>query len=117
MKKKSTKTNQNFIFPLIKNEKQLKLFLLTENNTYTLFILNKIDKKLENIDSKPAHYHHIIPLHWKGPDAKWNLIPLSIEEHIYAHELLYSNYKSFFDLAAANMLQGKKQKSFFLIQK
>lgn len=104
-------------FSKIKNEKQLKKFLITEKNDYCNFILAKITKKEEKLNSIAMHNHHIIPRHSNGPDVQWNRIRLSINDHIHAHRLLYFCYGNLYDLAAANMLQGNQKKGTRLIQK
>ena len=48
----------------------------------------------------------MIPLHAGGPDKPFNLILLTVEEHITAHQLLFDAYGSFYDLGAVNMLTG-----------
>lgn len=60
-------------------------------------------------------YHHIIPKHWfndKSPfqkeyrDSKENLIPLSLEDHIEAHKILYDIYQRPQDLSSSFLLKG-----------
>lgn len=108
---------KKFVVASISNKEQLKNFLITENNSYSHFILNKMTKKIKYLSSTITHRHHIIPLHSKGLDSEWNCIQLLIEDHIYAHKLLYINYGNFYDLAASNMLQGNKEKGIHFIQK
>ena len=104
-------------FYLIQTKKQLNDFLITENNSYAKFIKEKLTENSQNSSGTIFHMHHIIPLHYQGFDEKWNLIRLSLEDHIYAHKLLYINYGSFYDLAAFNMLQGQQTKGVYFIQK
>lgn len=52
-----------------------------------------------------------------GPDQDWNIITLSVEDHAYAHELLYENYENYFDLCAACMLKGQIEEGFDAMRK
>jgi hypothetical protein len=61
--------------------------------------------------------HHIIPLHMNGPNEEWNLVTLSVEEHAYAHKLLFENYLNYYDLSAACMLSGQANAGFEAIRK
>lgn len=36
--------------------------------------------------------HHIIPLHAGGPDEAWNLVTVTVEDHVMAHRLRYFVY-------------------------
>lgn len=85
------------------------------NNSYFEFIENckaKIYPKGE-----PMHVHHIIPAYvfnktedpeHKGfQDSSDNLIKLSLEDHIRAHELLYEIYGNPKDLGAVQCLNGQ----------
>ncbi len=85
------------ILPNITTCEQLTFFLSTEKNAYTNFI-NKCRKRL--IPLSVTEFHHILPLHAKGPNKKWNLIQLSIYEHQMAHQFLYDVYKNTEDLCA-----------------
>lgn len=101
----------------ILNKTCLKTYLLKEDNSYSTFILERIDKQFELSPHLDTHIHHIIPHHWGGSDSSWNLIKLSIEEHAYAHKLLYENYKSFYDLGACKLIQNQIGEGFHLIRK
>lgn len=66
-------------------------------------------------DGLIIHQHHIIPKHWfndKSPfqqdfrDRKENLIPISLEDHIEAHRLLYEIYERPQDLSSYFLLKG-----------
>jgi hypothetical protein len=57
--------NHNFI----SNEKQLKIYLLKEKNSYCNFILDKINNKCKTLIKSMTHIHHIIPRHFNGPDS------------------------------------------------
>ncbi len=52
-----------------------------------------------------------------GPDEQWNLVTLSVEEHAYAHKLLFENYLNYYDLSAACMLSGQANAGFDAIRK
>lgn len=77
----------------INNFEQLVDLLKNENNSYSVFILSKLDRDLQSLTKiyLITQKHHIIPCHLNGPDSSWNLIRLTIEEHATAHELLYEH--------------------------
>ncbi len=52
-----------------------------------------------------------------GPNEEWNLVTLSVEEHAYAHKLLFENYLNYYDLSAACMLSGQANAGFEAIRK
>lgn len=90
------------ILPKIHNEQDLNNFLaIDKNNIYVNFI-NLCKIKIYKTSEGPFEYHHIIPLYANGPNKQWNLIKLSIEDHIMAHTLLYKIYKNKEDLLALN---------------
>jgi hypothetical protein len=68
-------------------------FLTKERNSYTKFILNKIHHQNKTLKNHKTQNHHIIPKHWGGPDADkiQGMDTLSVEDHAYAHELIYEN--------------------------
>lgn len=106
---------QNFYY--IKTKLQLQQYAFAENNSYWWFILEKIENQSNRTNKPPVHIHHIIPRHFGGSNASWNLITLSIEDHAYCHKLLYENYHNLYDLGASNMLQGQIKKGSELIRK
>ena len=89
----------------ISNRNQLIDFLKQEGNSYSNFILERIDRS--SIEKKGNYVHHIIPRHMGGPDAEWNYITLTLDEHIQAHSLLYNEYQILADLSAVQMLKGQ----------
>lgn len=104
-------------FEHIRNSEGLFNYLKKENNKYTLFIMDKIKtnasisqkitNKNFNFDSKQFEKHHIIPKHIGGPNASWNLVYLSKEDHVEAHLLRYEVYGEFGDynfLSTKNVL-------------
>lgn len=104
-------------FEHIRNIEGLFNYLKKENNKYSLFIINKINTNSSisqeiknqnvNFDRKLFEKHHIIPKHTGGPDASWNLIYLSKEDHVEAHILRYEVYGEFGDynfLSTKNVL-------------
>lgn len=97
MKKKNFKTAFNF--------ENLIKFLKNEKNSYTQFILSKLERS--SIPDKKTQKHHIIPKHQDGPYCDGNIIVLTIEEHATAHQLLYENYNTTADLGASQMLSGQ----------
>lgn len=63
--------------------------------------------------------HHIVPKHWIGNNlneqafcnSSDNLIYLTLEEHIKAHQILFNLYGKAADNAAVKMLEGDKAES------
>lgn len=92
---------------IIKNREELGHFFQDNPNPYSTFILNLIDRDPRTLGPGMLHKHHMIPLHANGPDEPFNLILLTLEEHIAAHQLLFDVYESYYDLAAVNMMQGR----------
>jgi hypothetical protein len=88
----------------ISNRNELIAYLEQEGNSYSNFILERIDRS--SIEKKGNNVHHIIPRHMGGPDAEWNYITLTLEEHIQAHSFLYEDYQKLADLSAVQMLKG-----------
>jgi hypothetical protein len=71
-------------------------YLKTENNAYSNFMLHKLKNPTPR--STGTQVHHIIPKHAGGPpNAGWNLITLTKEEHVKAHILRYEAYGEFGD--------------------
>lgn len=91
----------------INNTQKLIDFLTKENNSYSEFILSRLDRKSTDLDKQKTQLHHIIPTHQLGPNLQWNLVRLTIEEHAQAHELLFENYQNVYDLGASQMLRGQ----------
>ena len=54
---------------------------------------------------KGMHRHHIIPKHMGGTDDSSNIVYLTIEEHIAAHEKLYEQYGLDADKGAISLLK------------
>lgn len=92
---------------IIKNKEELVRFFQHNPNAYSSFILKLIGRDPRTLSPGMLHKHHMIPLHANGPDEPFNLILLTLDEHITAHQLLYDVYGSFYDLAAVNMMQGR----------
>ena len=93
----------------INSLEQLIQFLKEENNSYSEFILSKLERMHlpSTLNRQTTQLHHIIPLHQLGPNCKWNIIQLTIEEHGQAHQLLFDNYKKPADLGASQMIRGQ----------
>ena len=53
------------------------------------------------------HLHHIVPRHAGGSDDSYNLVCLTIEEHVQAHKLLYEQYGRWQDELAYKALSGQ----------
>jgi hypothetical protein len=98
----------------IRNKRDLIAYLEEENNSYSSFILEKIQRDPSTLDTTNTQKHHIIPTHRGGPDEEWNLVCLSVEEHGLAHELLYNNYQFEQDLGASQLISVLR-KAFFLL--
>lgn len=98
--------NQNTI-KHISNRSELIAYLSQEGNSYSNFIIDRINRDPMTLVGVKKQSHHIIPLHMKGPNVLWNLIPLTLDEHRQAHQLLYENYKKLADLGATQMLSGQ----------
>lgn len=88
----------------ISSRSDLIVYLEQEENSYSNFILERINRS--SIEKKGNYVHHIIPRHMGGPDVEWNYITLTLEEHIQAHSFLYENYQQLADLSAVQMLKG-----------
>ena len=101
----------------IHNTQELMEFLTKENNSYAEFILSKLNRKSKNLGQERTQFHHIIPKHQNGPDAQWNLIRLTVEEHAQAHELLFENNQNYYDLGASQMLRGQLKQGWQTILK
>jgi hypothetical protein len=102
--------------PLISNLQELILFLQKEDNSYSVFILERIHRDSSFFRDVRTQKHHIIPSHCGGPDHAWNLIKLTIEEHAMAHQLLYENYNYMADLGASYMIRGQVEKGWEAIR-
>jgi hypothetical protein len=74
------------------NRTELIAYLEQEANSYSKFILERICRDPTFLVNVTTQSHHIIPRHMNGPNAKWNRIQLTQEEHQQAHQLLYENY-------------------------
>ncbi len=57
-------------------------FLKKEKNSYSEFILSTLNRDPNSLNGITTQMHHIIPKHASGPDQKWNMIQLTIEEHV-----------------------------------
>jgi hypothetical protein len=106
------------MLPIIQTHQELLNYLNTANNPYTCFINEKLkcahhDEYACN-NKKIFEQHHIIPLHAKGPNKKWNLILLTLTAHQKAHELLYHVYKQPGDLCALNFRKNLIKKAYLL---
>lgn len=86
-------------------------------NSYTRFLLKKeTEKKWEN-SNKKFEIHHKIPKYANGPDVPANLIPLSHEDHAFAHKLLFENYGNYYDLCAYKMRLGLSEEAHVALHK
>lgn len=71
---------------------EIVFYFQTTNNPYTAFILLKESQQEWKKNDPSFEIHHKIPTHANGPDIPENCIPLSFEDHTYAHKLLYEVY-------------------------
>lgn len=101
----------------ISNKEELINYLKEEDNSYSDFILSKLDPNTRDLRGNTTQLHHIIPLHQYGPNHNWNLILLTIEEHAQAHQLLYDNYQNSADLGASQMIRGQVELGWQTIRK
>lgn len=101
----------------ILNREQLIAFLKEENNSYSTFILDRIDRNKTELYGTPSQSHHIIPEHRGGSNQQWNRMQLSIEEHAQAHKLLHEIYGYDHDLGAYHMINGQIELGFKTIRK
>lgn len=78
------KEEKTKLFTGMQNRPDLINYLEGEANEYSRFILERIfnppPAKADNIE-----VHHVIPRHAGGPDEKWNLIRLTVQDHFEAH--------------------------------
>jgi 5-methylcytosine-specific restriction endonuclease McrA len=86
----------------ISNRNDLREYLNQENNAYSNFILSKLDQQEGSagsgaVEGTTFEMHHIIPRHAGGPDSQWNLIRLTVADHIRAHRIRYEVYNEFGD--------------------
>lgn len=91
----------------ISNRQELIDYLLEQSNSYSNFILERINRDPKTLTNVQIHTHHIIPSYCGGSNSAWNLIKLTIEEHGMAHQLLYENYNSIKDLGASQLIRGQ----------
>lgn len=91
----------------ITNREQLIAYLSEEKNSYSNFILERINRDPRTLANSNTQAHHIIPSHRGGPDQIWNMIKLTLDEHGIAHQLLYENYNTLQDLGASQMIRGQ----------
>ena len=103
-------------FKTILNREQLIAYLTEENNSYSHFIRERINRNPLELYNIRTQNHHIIPEHREGPDKKWNFIKLSVEEHAIAHQLLYENYQYKQDLGASQIIRGQVELGFETIR-
>lgn len=78
------------------------------------FILEKLERNAKGFfPTEPGvikDNHHIIPKHMGGVNKPFNLIYLTKDEHIHAHELLYDTFKHPYDNLAVRFRKKKATK-------
>lgn len=82
--KQQKRLEKSLAYAHISNKEDLKNFLKENPNVYNDFILQRIDHPAVG---KYTEDHHIIPKHAGGPNKRWNLIKLTPEDHMEAHQL------------------------------
>jgi hypothetical protein len=70
--------------------------------------LSFIEECRQNTYNGNVHEHHILPRHAGGTNHKDNLIPLSLEDHITAHQILWEECGSFADFRSVVLLTRAK---------
>lgn len=98
------------------NKEELLCFLFEENNSYSKFILEKLERPPLTSNSS-VQKHHIQPEHSGGSNADWNFVSLSLQEHAQAHQLLFECYGSYFDKGAYDMMKGNTAEGLEAIRK
>lgn len=96
------------MFQFINNRKTLITFLENNPNSYNNFMLYKIENESETLNqgitqNLAIESHHIIPKSVGGPDENWNLVNLTVEDHMSAHSLRYDVYQNLGDKLAVNL--------------
>ena len=111
---------QNKIDSFINNTKTLKYFeFLASTSFYGKKTLTK-----EFLIDQIIHCHHIIPKYWFNDNPKYkdymnsdvNLIFLTLENHIKAHEILYDIFGDPRDLGAVALLKGMTFSAFIEVK-
>lgn len=93
----------------ISNRADLRQYLIRENNPYSNFILSMLDNENSLFNqTEGSQDHHIIPRHAGGPDSRWNIIRLSRQNHIRAHELRFSAYQDVGDFNFLRTVQNNE---------
>lgn len=96
-------------FGHIHNIKDLIFYLKENPNLYNTRVLELIlrnedqkkqKRKLKDFYPNKVSYHHVIPLHAKGSPDRWNIIPVTKEEHHELHDLRFKVYGEKADLLA-----------------
>lgn len=82
------------------NDKALQLVLRNEAGLSPQVPHKGKKRKLEEFFPNKVSYHHVIPLHAKGSPARWNIIPVTKEEHNELHEFRFKVYGEKADLFA-----------------
>ena len=101
-KSKPTVTNHKRpqqMFLNINSREDLITFLINNPNKYNSFILQKFNFLKENPFPLTivTENHHIIPKHAGGSNESWNIIKLTVTDHIRAHELRAEIYNEIGD--------------------
>lgn len=89
-------------FKGIQSEETLTDYLIKNSNAYNDFMIFALErKKNSGFTPNGGEIHHIIPTSEGGPNASWNLVPLSFEEHCTAHLKRFEVYGKQGDRVAA----------------
>lgn len=85
-------------------------------NTFILTCLENPKHPKQHISGKGWQRHHIIPRHAGGPDASWNLVILTVKEHLDAHRLRYECYHENADKLATFFADGGTEPEFVALR-
>lgn len=102
-------------------------FIHKHSNKYLDFIdqCREKAKRYSPEQLEKCHIHHIVPRHhykvhqlpWESFNLPANLVKLSFEDHIKAHELRYEVYEEAGDKIAALSMKGLKEEGMLLMQR
>lgn len=105
----------SFLSTRFENRDQLISFLQKENNSYSNFILEKLNCPIQT--DQIFQKHHIQPKHANGPDIEWNEISLTLAEHADAHKRLFDCYGNYYDKSAWLMMTGQTEEGLKAMKK
>jgi hypothetical protein len=110
-KPKNPDKEPSFFRTIFQCGEELVSFLQKENNSYAIFILDRLNRDYRIFGDVESNKHHIQPKHAKGSDERWNLVSLSLEEHMQAHQLLFDCYNNHYDYCVVCLFFGKTKEA------